>query len=270
MKIALCTRDGKTYDAVTFSMLREDVLEDKRHHLVCVLCNAAAYFRKRTIDGKPPCFGAKPHKEGCNASTMNTNSQEDSSSAVEVVNAIRNTGTHIKLVLKVVKNHAHSSSDGRHGSTGNKPHQRHTGSNERTRSSHYGLTTLLKNFLIAPEFSKSQRTLEFDDQIYSFSNLFVNFKEINPLEIGLLKGFWGQLTGARRDASKSVWLNTGGAGFSFLVEERFVKDFLTQFKISDLEELAGINVLVLGTMRESGKKKLYCKIDDIRKVTIIK
>lgn len=73
MDIVKCTLDNKTYTVKDFEKLDSSELAKKRRFLECK-CGGPAFFRKASRSGQGACFGARPHKEGCDlASPDNEN-----------------------------------------------------------------------------------------------------------------------------------------------------------------------------------------------------
>jgi len=64
MDIAFCTTNNKSYDIASFSALDTSVLDKLRRTLVCKKCSGKGYYRKKSRDGKPACFGAY-HEDNC-------------------------------------------------------------------------------------------------------------------------------------------------------------------------------------------------------------
>ena len=62
---AKCTIDNFTYTAVEFAQLQPNELEHKRRFLQCPACGGPAFFRHAAMIGRGPCFGARPHADGC-------------------------------------------------------------------------------------------------------------------------------------------------------------------------------------------------------------
>jgi hypothetical protein len=65
MDSARCTEDGVIYSAVNFSFLNQVDLARKRRKLECPICGETAFFRNASAIGRAPCFGARPHADGC-------------------------------------------------------------------------------------------------------------------------------------------------------------------------------------------------------------
>ncbi|MCU1529927.1 MAG: hypothetical protein JWP75_3690 [Frondihabitans sp.] len=58
-----------TYTAVKFSKLSPAFIATYRGDLACSECGWHAYFVSKSINGKPPFFGARPHGPGCELAT---------------------------------------------------------------------------------------------------------------------------------------------------------------------------------------------------------
>ncbi|MFV0372715.1 hypothetical protein, partial [Microbacterium sp.] len=72
MEIAEVTTTGTVYDAHEFRDLAESERAELRDHLICVSCRADAYYIRPSRNGRPACFGARPHNEPCEQASQST------------------------------------------------------------------------------------------------------------------------------------------------------------------------------------------------------
>ena len=263
MDTAICTEDGLTYTAVEFSRLDPLQLERKRRHLICEECGLAAFFRKPSRSGRGACFGARPHREGCNlAATDNEirvpGTGDDQDEAFNPGDRII-----VELTFGGQDGEVHLDRDERGP---RRPRGgRHIGEGGlHAAQMHRRLSTLLRLLVTAPNF-------RYSDQIIAVTNqpelpardFFVHLSDVTPLHIGQFRGFWGQLTDAREGADGVLWLNSGGrAEMSFCLPPEHRPEVMQRFRLEEEEDFSGSYILVLGTLHVSRNNKKFCVIDD--------
>lgn len=270
MDIANCTIDGKTYSAVNFAELPEEELTEKRRNLICTECKADAFFRRESKSGQAACFGATPHKEGCELAAPEAGKGEGEGGDEDI---IHNPGNIIEIDLnfggsvpdnvdiKPGVDDTNTVGKGRHTGKGNRPHA----------NSHRRLSTLLRNLLRSFEYRNSEQLIELSGhEKTKIKDFFVKFPYIRGKHNDKFHGYWGAITDAKF-MSGNLWLNSGGpSSVSIFIAKEEVNTFLERFKLEDEESLAGTNVLALGTKYTSQKGKQYIKCDNLSYITVNK
>ena len=67
----------------------------------------------------------------------------------------------------------------------------------------------------------------------------------------------------------TLWLNSGKRDtISFGLDIKFVDHFVQRFYLNELEDLAGVMILVIGTPSIAKNGKLHCMIEDIEFMTL--
>lgn len=262
MDIAFCTADNQSYDISSFSKLEPKLLGKLRRSLLCKKCDGKGYYRKKSRDGKPACFGAY-HEDNCKYKTKNSNPKLEPEIVEEVNSIITNNDT---IDVNFQTYTASQVDDtGNTTSTTSRPSssissQQHTKQPQKIRNASKGLRSLLRMLMHTDSFASSDIAIDIGWKFpYKAKNLFVNFDDINEELVDKKKGFWGIISNSDESIN---WLNTANEqDVSIPVES--VKDYLVDvFKISDAEDLAGAAVLIFGWLRvsKSDSKKWYIKI----------
>jgi hypothetical protein len=135
---------------------------------------------------------------------------------------------------------------------------------------HRRLSTLLRLLVTAPHFRFSDQVIAVEGHSdLPASDFFVNLGDVSPQYSAQFRGYWGQLSDAKYDADGALWLNSGGKGeMSFCLPTEHVEPVMKRFRLDDEEELAGIDILVLGTLFVSRNRKMVCVIQDPALVTL--
>ena len=64
MDFAFNTITGQKHIAVEFALLPADQIQALRHNFICSECKEPGYYRKASVSGRSPCFGAR-HLDNC-------------------------------------------------------------------------------------------------------------------------------------------------------------------------------------------------------------
>lgn len=269
MDTATCTEDNHSYTGVEFSQLPPGELERKRRQLVCDHCGFVAFFRKPSRSGRGACFGARPHADGCEAATADNeirlpgggNDQDE----------IFNPGDRIVVELAFGGQEQHPHVDGDSRGPRRPRGGRYLGEGgPRYGQLHRRLSTLLRLLVTAPNFRYSDQVIAVDGHPeLPARDFFVQLGDVTPQYAAQFRGYWGQLTDAKYGAEGALWLNSGGRSeMSFCLRAEHVATVMERFRLDDEEELAGIDILVFGTLHISRNDKMVCVIDDPALVTL--
>lgn len=268
MDIARCTEDGQIYMAATFAALLLGDLERMRQQLICPECSGPAFFRKASKSGRAPCFGARPHQDGCSLAA------QDSEQVIEGegtdLDVLKNPAERIvvDLAFGTQSREIHGDPIQGSGRAGRAP--RYVGSNPRPDARmHRRLSSLLRTLIEAPHFARSHQLIEIADQPeIAVCDFFVPLSAINQSMTGRLRGWWGLISDAK-DGNASLWLNGGGRGMiSFCIPLEMRTQVLDRFRLEDTEQLAGAYVLVIADLRISKNGKMYCVIESPNHIAI--
>ncbi|MGF6150524.1 hypothetical protein [Pseudomonas fluorescens] len=270
MDIAKCVLDNQKYTALEFSRLPPSELSTKRKHLICIECQAAAFFRKASRNGQAACFGAFPHFEGCSLSLSDTqnlrgeNPNKDiahhSNEFVELdsTNALQPDAGAVLAVDKQASN----ARDSIYSTADLKP-------GPRIRRQ---LSATLKDLIFSEKSRAPSQEIEIEGEAASAaSRFFVNFKKIKVDRSEELRGYCGMLTDARLSSEGALWLNSGGIGdVSCVIQVEMVDKFFQRYNLEDEEDLAGAYVVIIGELKVSPSGKKYISLTDIDYIDLIK
>lgn len=268
MDVAFSAPDQRTYTAVEFSSLPAARLEELRTQLTCIECRNPAFFRKRTRDGRAPCFGGRPHRDNCphataGAGAWGAQGPDDQDERI-------NRGDRIVLDLRL-EGGSLESAPGGDPAQRRQGHGRIYGGNGARQALMYRrLRTILRNLIRSEAFSQSSQIIEVTGLVTSeASEFFVHFDDVNQGHLGMFLGLWGTLSDARL-SGETIWLNTGGSRMpSIPVDASEEPTLLGLSRGEELEDLAGAYVLALGKVEQSASGKRYVLLRDLTHISII-
>jgi hypothetical protein len=270
MDTAHCLDDSKDYVASAFAGLPAADVARKRRSLICVACREGAYFRKRSTSGQGACFGAR-HANGCELSKVEPPDNDDARS-IEDYELTNDHSIIVDLVYGAASSDSSDNAKGPVAPGGSGRRHSLNGSARSETSMQRRLRTLLFNLIKSAAFREStQLVIAEDFERLPVAEFFVPFGQIDSNLSERRRGFWGVVTDARETSGESaaVWLNYGRSGdFSVLVSIDDKAEVLRRFRLHDIEELSGADVLVLGLLRMSKNGKLYVKASDASHITI--
>lgn len=280
MDYAICTINNEKYKAIDFEKLDASELAQKRRFLKCK-CGGPAFFRKASKSGQAACFGARPHKDGCDLAapenesiggTLTNEEKEYFNSGKEIVIDLNYGAKKVTYIVETDDDDNNKKSKGKHYSAQNgkgeaKPHRR--------------LSTILKALMNDETYFKnSKQKIDLEGYSYSSAKLFKNFSEITTEYVDDIinnnphtrRAIWGMISDAQYDKmeTSSIWINTGGNDtISILVDKTISSSFTKRFKINDLENLSGKYVLAIGKLNKSKNDKIFLKLNEIAYITVV-
>lgn len=265
MESARCTQNSAIYSAQQFAGLAADDLAQKRQNLVCPACGRPAFFRKETQNERDPCFGARPHAQGCNLSAA-----QAAATASDQADAYADLLDSNKRI-KVDFTHENSETAYQHIHAGLTQNTRthdesagHAGFNPTT-VRHMRLRPLLRLLISTPEFRSSWQIVDMDGiGSVRACDFFVPFKGLATQHESIFIGVFGRIVSAQYlPQDNAVWLNSGSCTEpSICVPLGLAALLMDRFEISDAGYFANSNVLVLGTVRISQHGKKYIVLEN--------
>lgn len=270
MDSAYCTLDNKLYDAADFALLPPSLLEERRRALVCPECKMEAFFRSASPPARGPCFGARPHADGCREAT--TDSGAWGIGGTDFEEQIFNTAGRIVIDLPPVDGEQGDGGDG--GAAVRRPgvgRMYGLGEGATTNATRRRLRSILRRLLEDPEFQFRENPLTPPGgrETTTVREFFVRFEQVRLRAYGRFSGLWGMLTDARIGAGGALWLNTGErSSISFVVPSESVQAFMDRWEIDDPERLSGARALILGVAKDSQNGKLFCPVEDPRYIVL--
>lgn len=261
MDIAFCTSDKNSYDIASFSKLTTNLLDTLRRTLICQKCSGKAYYRKKSRDGKPACFGAY-HEDWCLPKSENTSPKLDPETIEEVNSIITNSETiAIKFETYTANQLAQKNTNSSPTPSSTSAHSlQYTQQPQRVRDTTKGLRSLLRMLMHTDSFATSEVAINTGaPHPYKAKNLFVNFDKINENYLEKWRGYWGVISHADPEIN---WLNTANE-YDVSIPVNKLKIYISStFNIDYPDDLAGATILVFGklSVSKSEKKKWYIKV----------
>jgi len=260
MESARCTQNSAIYSAQQFAGLAADDLAEKRQNLVCPACGRPAFFRRETQNDREPCFGARPHAQGCNLSAA-----QAAAAASDQADAYANLldpKTRIKVDftqerLDAVDQHPQAELTQNTGM-----HEESVGYAGFTPATvrHMRLRPLLRLLISNPEFRSSPQVVDMDGiGLARACDFFVPFKNISAQHERNFLGVFGRIVSAQYfPQDHAVWLNSDRCfGPSICVPADLAALLLDRFAMNDVAYFANANMLVLGDVQISQNGKPY-------------
>lgn len=277
MDIAKCTLDNKIYSVKEFEKLEPSKLSKKRRFLECK-CGGPAFFRKASRSGQGACFGARPHKEGCDLAS--TDSENVNGNLSPEDKEFINLGNEIRLDLQYgAVESKHITDDEDLSEVGRNKGTSHSSENGKAKSVlQRRLSTLLRTLVKEKDFFKdSNQKIYFKAKHpYYAKNFFIHSdyitnKYVKNTHFESYRAIWSLISDCRySNDEKSLWINTGGNdNISILIEEEFINIFLDRFNVKDIEDLSGKYVLNIGKLKESKNNKIYSVLEDISYISVV-
>lgn len=273
MHMAFSTYDNQLYSAHQFASLEGVHRGHLRHSLQCPECQATAFFRNGSYNGRQPCFGARPHNLGCSLASLDFTAQGERPAAADEF--IWRSSQ--RVVLNLSTDH--------HATVGSRTDdQAHDdqfegmsyggGPTQGQRPSRRKLSTVLRNLLSMEDFQQSQQLVEAPGYAPMLArDFFVPFRHANPGLAGRgARGWWGSLSNAAVSVTDGqLWLNSGGHGaLNFVVPTGVASEVLGRHNIgwNDVEALAGAWALVVGEMWISRGGEMRCVVQSPEHVAL--
>ena len=270
MDIAIYRHAGRTEGIVAndFDGWSEERRNSRRPYLQCPACSAPARFRRKSRDGKNPCFFAR-HESGCAmASSSRYVAAVVSATTEEVEQIIKDTSV-IEVVLGLPDRNSRPGGpptrtagaaefDGE-----GRASRRHTKkSTKPEKPSCVGGERLLRYLVCSADFRQADIKIRIPGMRNEFtaSRLFRSFSDIAVPAGGTegkWHGFWGRLTGSDADMA---CLNTGDSDAAcIIVDEKIRHAVYGRWKMTR-RNVTGAYCLVFGKPKLSQRGHAYIKV----------
>lgn len=274
MDVARCILDDEIYQAVLFAGLAPSAPARKKGALVCCECGGPAYYRRASRSGQAACFCARPHKEDCGLAARN--SEQTDKGLGDDQDRLVNPGNRIILDLNSGKAEPYRHNDPNEAANLGGRGGRFNGNGSRPNAAmHRNLKAILHKLITSEEFRNSRVIIEIPGiGEFMASKLFVHFDTLaqtisesfetldTPAEafVGKYRGFWGKINNAGLGQG-TIWLNST---VKIRVPESLKDKMYQELEISDLNALAGAEVLAIGTLKKSHMhERFYVLIEDL-------
>ncbi|SQD80429.1 hypothetical protein [Moritella yayanosii] len=245
----------------------EGDVDTYRGDIQCIKCKKKAWFvrsyKTEKID-RMACFGAK-HKDGCNASTIlfssdDEQSHEENAQSEDIRVDLDKIGSQSIYISEPNNKHGDEESDW----TASKKDK--AIGNASGFPLNKSLRQLLTNLCKNPEYGDKGQTINIvaDSGVSMIKGLLsdhiVPLNNIKREHAGSRKIFWGTINNLNlKDGS--LWLNYGNYNTepSIILDQELRFDLLRNFKLKDVSELDGSDVIIVGNVGFSPRGKATIK-----------
>lgn len=248
MDMAKHAPTGEEFLAIDFQERDAVERERMREHLVCIGCDAPAYFVPPTKRGT--CyFGARPHYENCTRATLT--GTQTSGSLPETDERGMNESAFRLRPYRPRSRYAHVEHD-----PTKKPYEGVARRYSRSRAG--GRTTTGVDFLSLlikltgdPEFAKSRKRIDLPDGYAVVREYCVNATQVTDEHVNRKKLYWGTIHSAKLGKDGGAWLHTQWGSPNVLLVQNMLDLVMEDHEVEDVEEFAGASFLYLGYLNET-------------------
>ena len=237
-------------------------------HLQCPACGAPAHFRRKSCDGKDPCFVAR-HESGC---VMASSSKHIAAVATTMIREVEQIVKDISVLavdLSLPDRDSRPAGiptrivDDPEGGGEGRASRRHTKKSARPKiPSRVGGKRLLRYLVCSADFRQANIKIRMPgmDCELTPSELFRPFSKITvPAESrkGECKGFWGRFAGSDDNME---YLRTSDQDTTCIIVGEDIRDQVyRRWKITR-QNIAGAYCLVFGEPKISQRNNIYIKV----------
>lgn len=252
MELATVKSTGDVYGAKEFSALDVAIREQLRRDLACTSCGADAYYVRPSRNGRPACFGARPHNEPCDVASQSTDSiGVESLTAVEERASNRDGFALQAADEQPIK---HTTTDRR--VVDQKSGRTYTEASDTGAGSTAGLklNRLLRLLVSKPGFAESATSLSLSDGTQTtIRDYCVPMRRVDLSYRWRERVYWGTIRYANAD-DDGAWLNTGTrAEPTIRIKAEHLEPLLNFWELDDADDLSGAAFAFWGKLRP-GKK----------------
>ena len=236
-------------------------------HLQCPVCRAPAHFRRRSRDGKDPCFVAR-HESGCPMASSSHYIAAVAAATIKEVEQIIKDASILEVDMSLTDRRSRPTGlptriAGEIETGEGRVRRQHTKKSARPeKPSCVGGERLLRYLVCSADFRQTDIKIRIPGMRNEFtaSRLFRSFSDIEaPAEgtEGKWYGFWGRLTGSDADME---CLNTGDSDAArIIVDEKIRNSVYGKWKMTR-RNVTGAYCLVFGKPEFSQRGHAYIKV----------
>lgn len=271
MELARVRSWNRSYLAKEFSELDDARREELRRDLVCADCGADAYYVRPSRNGRPACFGARPHNEPCDLASQATDRSTVETLTVEEERAAKKDG--FTLRGADVSAIGHSALDTPPVDS-DRPGRSYTGRERTARGSYPGLklNRLLRLLVTVPSFADGSARLQLVSGTRTTVREFcVHMSRVNLEYRDRERVYWGVIRYAKA-VGDGAWLNTGSRTEpSIRISNELLGRLLDHWNLDSVEDLAGAAFALWGKVRRSrnAPDKLFLFVDSLTTFVVI-
>ena len=238
-----------------------------KSHLQCPACRAPAYFRRKSRNGKAPCFVAQ-HESGCPMASSSHYIAAIAAATIKEVEQIVKDTSILEVDMSLPDQDSRSAGittriAAETETDEGRVHRRHTKKSTKPKKpSSVGGKRLLRYLVCSPDFRQTDTKIRIPGMRneFSASRLFRAFPDMTvPARDteGKWHGFWGRLTGSDTDMK---CLNTGDGDAACILVDKKIRDAVYgQWKITR-RNVVGAYCLVFGKPKRSQRNSAYIEV----------
>lgn len=271
MALATVRSMNEPYLAGAFAELDEALREELRRDLICSVCGADAYHVRPPRNGRPACFGARPHAESCDVASQTTDTSTVETLTTEEERATKKDG----FTLRGADASAigHTALDAPPVGS-DRPGRSYTGREGAARGSYPGLKLirLLRLLVTVPSFAEESAALHLASGTRTTVREYcVPMSRVDLERRDRERVYWGAIRYAKA-VYDGAWLNTGSKTEpSVHIGNELLGRLLDHWKLDSVEDLAGAAFGLWGKIRRDRKApdKLFLFVESLTSFVII-
>ncbi|MFJ6533878.1 hypothetical protein [Microbacterium sp. NPDC091662] len=271
MELATVRRTNESYLAGAFAELDEALREELRRDLICTDCGADAYYVRPSRNGRPACFGARPHNESCDLASQTTESSTVDALTTEEERAAKKHGFTLRGADASAIGHTALDAP---PVDSDRPGRSYTERDGAARGSYPGLklNRLLRLLITVSSFGEERAALHLangtrttvPDYCAHMSRVDLEYRDRERV-------YWGTIRYAKA-VDDGAWLNTGSKTEpSIHISNEMLGRLLDHWQLDSVEDLAGAAFALWGKIRRGRKApdKLFLFVESLTTFVII-
>lgn len=249
METALVKSTRQIFEAREFLELEDATREELRRDLACAACGADAYYVRPSRNGRPACFGARPHNEPCDVASQTTEKVTVESLTAGEQRAARTDGFTLRgadarPILHTVLDDPPVDS--------NKPGRTYTEGGGGARGSRPGLklNRLLRLLVVKPDVADAPTPLQLANGTQTtFREYIVPMGRVDRTHRDRERVYWGTIRYAKA-TEDGAWLNTGSRSEPTIrISNAALSQVLDFWELDEAEDLSGAAFAFWGRLR---------------------
>ncbi|MCV0218795.1 hypothetical protein [Stenotrophomonas sp. Ps181] len=268
MDLAFNTITGQKHIALEFSLLPPEQIQALRRNFICDECKEPGYFRKASVSGRGPCFGAR-HLDNCQLAVRSEDPWGEAGD--DLVQRLEADNTKIILGMSV--------EDGAEGRAGGvRGHQERGGGGRRFAGGGEPAKTkiqrnadkLLEWLYAAPTFKTSNLVIATPGGDIPVNEFFVEIpKADRKKHVGELRGYWGELTRTNQYYNTQVFNGAPKPALGFEILPALAKKLEARYQLEAITGLVGRKVLFIGRARETQNGSFMMEVSGMSYVGLL-
>ncbi|MDM5153668.1 hypothetical protein QUF88_07455 [Bacillus sp. DX1.1] len=260
-------KTGEIYSAYQVQNMSEEKQLELKGLIICRECGKNAWFRKKSVDGKEPCFSAK-HDKDCNLKKSNTSANTDESRVSQ--NKIEADTNNIGILFKdYFGSTIHSEDDDQtedFGKTGNNQNIYDKDPTQKIQKK-WTLKRIL-DCVLDNNLDKQGVLITIDNKEIPLENMVNSWNSLTVHQSGVQGFFWGFLHSSDND----IWINSDKRypykNFSIKLNEKVKRKFWLSLGNIKGKWKGGVPAIVFGELKLVSSGKFYVEVDNLTRLYV--